>query len=50
MSKDFQKDKDALESKPTGGSAADDDDEGEVLAGLFSGLDIVKRCDVCQTE
>jgi hypothetical protein len=53
VSKDFQKDVDALESKPAPkGKHADDDNEDDGLADLFQkmGVNAVTRCDVCQTE
>lgn len=51
VSKDFQKDADALDSKPIGQSQQDDDDGG--LADIFQKMgidDAARRCDVCQIE
>jgi hypothetical protein len=52
VSKDFQKDADALDSKPAGKSQQDDDDDGG-LADLLQKMGVneaIKRCDVCRTE
>jgi hypothetical protein len=53
VSKDFQKDADALESTPGKKAADGDDEDGDELADVFSKLGVnavIKRCDVCQTE
>ncbi|KAF8470373.1 SNF2 family N-terminal domain-containing protein [Gautieria morchelliformis] len=52
VSKDFQTDADALDSKPAGKSQQDDDDD-DGLADLLQKMDVneaIKRCDVCRTE
>ena len=49
VSKDFQKDADAVESKP----AKKDDEEDDELADLFQKMGVDKRvmaCAICQAE